>query len=82
MNRQPVFKQALLRPFVYASTVLVLVGGIIAIKHFFGSHPYFPFIIAGFVVLSMFFLVMKLFLLKTISGRSARTPEKRIGENE
>jgi len=82
MNRQPFFNQALLRPFVYASTALLLVGGIIAIRHFFGSHPYFSFIIAGFVVLSMFFLGMKLFLLKTILGSSIRTPEKRTGENE
>ena len=65
------------QPIVYATSVLLLIAGIIALAVFMKDSPYFLILIGGYVVLIILFLSLKLYFVRLLL--KPREPQKPQG---
>ena len=66
----------LFHPIIYATSIILLVAGIGVLYHFLRDSEHFALLVAGYVVLIVIFLSLKLHLVKLIlKPREPRTPQ-------
>ena len=66
----------LFHPIIYATSALLLVAGIGVLYYFLRDNEYFSLLVAGYIVLVVLFLSLKLYFVRLIlKPRQPRTPQ-------
>lgn len=60
-------KPTAIRPFLYLTSALLLLGGLAVIHLFLRDHRYYFYFMAGYAALSLFFFGLKISLVKLFS---------------